>query len=99
MSAGQGSRVVPFYRILGDHVPVALPSIFGFAKSPSVLSGKNTHDDRQIVSSFTTEAILLKVIFLVLFLVLGFAEAKNTAVGAIGKTIRHAGSSSGIPHG
>jgi hypothetical protein len=40
--------------------------------------------ERQIVSWFTAKAILLGVIFLALSFVFGLADAKNTALGAIG---------------
>jgi hypothetical protein len=66
---------------------------------PSVSSAAYTTVERQIVSSFTANAILLGIIFRALSLVLGLAEAKNTALGPIGSAIRQFGWSSGIPHG
>ncbi len=84
---------------LGCQLPVALPPTRGITNSPNVLFGKNTHDERQIVSSLTIRAILPKDIFLTLSLVLRLADAKKTASGAIGKAIKHERSSSGMPHG
>ena len=52
-----------------------------------------------MVSSFMIEAILLRLIFRVFARVAGLADAKKTALGAIGNTIKHDGSLSGIPHG
>src|SRR5262249_867608 len=57
------------------------------------------HVERQMVSSFTAKAILLGVIIRALCFVFGLADAKNTALGAIGSAIKHEELLSGIPHG
>jgi len=84
---------------LGFQVPVAFLAIRGITKSPKALWGKNTHVERKIISSLTMQAILPRGIFLTLSLVLRLADAKKTAFGATGKTIKQDGSSSGMPHG
>ena len=81
------------------HVPFALPATLGLTKLPSDLFAKNTQVERTIISSFTMEAILARLILRILSRVLWLADAKNTSFGVIGSAIRHVASSRGIPHG
>jgi hypothetical protein len=72
-------------------VPLAFPPTRGNTKSRNASLAKNTREERQIVSSLTMRAILLGGIVLTLSLVLGSADPKKTALGAIGKTIKQVG--------
>ena len=66
-------------------MPLALPAILGITNPASDLSKAwTTFDARQMVSSFTVNAILLSDVFRILSLVLALVDAKKTAVGAIG---------------
>jgi hypothetical protein len=66
-------------------VPFAFPATFGIIKLLSDLFGKKTQVERQIVSSFTIEPILPRLIVRILLRVLWLADAKKTVAGAIGK--------------
>jgi len=84
---------------LGCHVPVSLPAILGRTNEASDFSAAKTPVDRQIVSSFTIRASLLRVMLRTLARVRRFADAKKTAFGPIGNTIKHDALFNGIPHG
>jgi hypothetical protein len=83
----------------GCQVLFALLASLSNANVAIELSGKYTQVDRQMVSSLIILASRPCAILRTFAWVFGFTEAKNTALGAMGNTIKQEGSFSGIPHG
>ena len=80
-------------RLLRPRLPraVCLPRDPRHYKATERLIRKNTQVERQIVSSFTIEPILPRLIVRILLRVLRLADVKKTVVGVIGNAIRQFG--------
>jgi hypothetical protein len=76
-----------------------LPSSLSSANFAIELLGKYTQFDRKMVSSFTILASRPCAVLRTFAWVFKFAEAKNTALGEMGNTIKQDGSFRGMPHG